>query len=168
MQTTKRQHTSHKIIIIIATAMATVVLGIGAYYGVRAIYNGGVTDGRQLESNDISDQLKALGTAVSEKTNFQQSINEAFADIPKELNTETIDTYIAKLEELVSKAKTEGVVAILQNYLGKWQAFKETYASENNGQIEEAFNGLKSTAEDTAKQIKTEYDAAIEKAVQEL
>lgn len=158
----------NKIVLIICSIVLAAMLGVGIYFGAKAIYNNGVQEGRWLAVEEVSDRVKALGVAVSEKVNFQKSISELFADAPKEMNTEAIDAYIAKLEELAGKAEVENVEAILQDYLGKWRTFKETYVSENNGQIEEAFNGLKSAAEDTAKQIKSQYDEAVKKAVQEL
>ncbi|MBR3052089.1 hypothetical protein IKG60_00520 [Candidatus Saccharibacteria bacterium] len=167
MKSIKHKNKGSKIIIV-AVVVAVIVLGVGAFFGVRAIYDSGVADGRWLESDEIAERVRALGAAVSEKANFQQSINAIFADVPKELNVETIDTYIAKLEELVGKTKVESIETILQEYLGRWRTFKETYSGENNSQIEESFNGLKSITEDTAKKIKTQYDEAVTEAIRGL
>ena len=153
-------------IAICITILATA--GVGVFFGARAIYESGVTDGRKQESDEISNNVKKLGIAVSEKESFQKSINETFASIPTELNTEGIDGYIEKLNTLIKNTNTESVKNALNEYLAKWQSFKDIYASENNNSISESFNELKVSATDTATKIKTLYDEAIQEAIQNL
>ena len=157
-----------KIAIIVCSLVAIVALGIGVYFGAKAIYENGVSEGKIIEADEIAEKVKALGTAVSEKADFQKDVNAALADLPTEVNAEGIDAYIAKLTELGDKINTENVKSAVNEYLGKWQAFKETYASEDNAKITEEFNNLKTVSEDTAKQIKSLYDEAIKGAVQDL
>lgn len=169
MRMTKRKNNnSKKILSIIGIIVAVIGLGVGTYFGARAIYDSGVTDGRRLESDEISERVRALGTAVSEKVNFQQLVSEAFKDVPAEVNTEGIEQYIGKLEELMGKVKVESVQEALKEYLAKWQALKDTYTSKDNGKIEESFNELKVIAEETAQKTQGLYDEAIKKAIQDL
>jgi len=48
------------------------------------------------------------------------------------------------------------------------QTFKEIYASENNNEISENFNELKTAAMDTAKNLKELYDNRIREAIEKL
>ena len=157
-----------KIILIICSMVVAVVLGVGVYFGAKAIYENGISKGKMIESDEIAERIKALGTAVSEKVDFQKNVNGVFAELPAEVNAEDIDGYIAKLTELSGKVNVEGVKTVIDDYLSKWQAFKETYASEDNGKITEEFNNLKTVSEDTAKQIKSLYDEAVKNAIREL
>ena len=157
-----------KVALIICSIIAVAVLGVGAYFGAKAIYENGISEGKMIESDEIAERIKALGTAVSEKVDFQKNVNEIFAELPAEVNTEGIDGYIAKLTELSDKVNVESVKAVVAEYMNKWQAFKETYASEDNNKIAEEFNALKTVSEDTAKQIKSLYDEAVKNAIQEL
>lgn len=169
MKTAKRKNTNgKKIAIIICVIVVAIGLGVGAYFGARAIYDSGVADGRRLESDEISERVMMLGTAVSEKVNFQQAVSDVFKDSMAEVNNEGIEQYIGKLEELIDKIKVEPVQNTLKEYLEKWKALKETYASKDNNKIEESFNELKATAGDTAQKIKTLYDETIKKAIQDL
>ena len=158
----------NKNIAIVSCIAMAVVLGVGIFFGARAIYDNGISTGRQIESDEIVNELKNLGTAISEKANFQQSISEVFKDLPAEVNAEGIDAYIAKLEEYTSNINTESVKNTLIEYLSKWKEFKDTYGSQDNDKITEAFNTLKTTASETATQIKTSYDEAIKNAVNNL
>ena len=157
-----------KVAIVICSVIAIAILGVGAYFGAKAIFENGINEGKIIEADEVAERVKALGAAVSEKANFQKNINEVFADLPAEVNTEGIDGYITKLTELGDKINVESVKTAINEYLSKWQAFKETYASEDNGKITEEFNALKTVSEDTAKQVKSLYDEAITNAVQGL
>ncbi|MBQ3433054.1 hypothetical protein IJG22_02025, partial [Candidatus Saccharibacteria bacterium] len=148
--------------------VAITAVGVGLYFGGNAIYNAGINDGREAMSEEISENVNALGMAVAEKEAFRKELGSALSDIPAELNTEGIDEYIKKLNELIGKVEIEDVKTTLKEYLGKWQAFKETYASENNNEIGEKFNELKITAADTAKNLKSLYDDMIRRAIENL
>lgn len=154
--------------IIIITIIVLITVGIGLYFGGDAIYNAGVSDGREEMSEEVSENVKNLGMAVSEKETFRQELNDALSNVPSDINTEGIDEYIKKLNELIDKTEVEEVKASLKEYLGKWQALKEIYASENNNEISEKFNELKTIANDTAKNLKTIYDDKIREAIEKL
>ena len=143
-------------------------MGVGLYFGGNAIYNAGINDGREAMSEEVSENVNALGVAVAEKEAFRKELSSTLSEIPAELNTEGIDEYIEKLNELIGKVEVEDVKTALKDYLGKWQAFKETYASENNNEIGEKFNELRITAADTAKNLKSLYDDMIRKAIDNL
>ncbi len=154
--------------IIIIAIVAITAVGVGLYFGGNAIYNAGINDGREAMSEEVSENVNALGMAVAEKEAFRKELGSVLSDIPAELNTEGIDEYIKKLNELIGKVEIEDVKTTLKEYLGKWQAFKETYASENNNEIGEKFNELKITAADTAKNLKSLYDDMIRRAIENL
>ena len=154
--------------IIIIVIVAITAVGVGLYFGGNAIYNAGINDGREAMSEEVSENVNALGMAVAEKEAFRKELGCVLSDIPAELNTEGIDEYIKKLNELIGKVEIEDVKTTLKEYLGKWQAFKETYASENNNEIGEKFNELKITAADTAKNLKSLYDDMIRRAIENL
>ena len=154
--------------IIIIAIVAITAVGVGLYFGGNAIYNAGINDGRETMSEEVSENVNALGVAVAEKEAFRKELSSTLSEIPAELNTEGIDEYIEKLNELIGKVEIEDVKTALKDYLGKWQTFKETYASENNNEIGEKFNELKIAATDTAKNLKSLYDDMIRKAIDNL
>lgn len=154
--------------IIIIAIVAIIVAGAGLYFGGNAIYDAGINDGRNAMSDEVSENVKNLGATVAEKESFRNELENTLSGMPAELNTEGIDKYIEKLNELIDKVEIEDIKNTLKEYLSKWQAFKETYASENNDEISEKFNGLKATATDTAKNLKTLYDNKIRKAIERL
>lgn len=154
--------------IIIITIVAITAVGVGLYFGGNAIYNAGINDGREAMSEEVSENVNNLGAAVAEKESFRKELSSALSEVPAELNTEGIDEYIGKLNELIGKVEIEDVKTSLNEYLGKWQTFKEIYASENNNEISEKFNELKTAAMDTAKNLKELYDNRIREAIEKL
>ncbi|MBQ3474535.1 hypothetical protein IJH24_03920 [Candidatus Saccharibacteria bacterium] len=157
-----------KIILIISSIIIVAVLGLVAFFGGRTIYDTGVNDGKQDEANSISDKLKALGSAVFEKENFQKELNKIFSDLPSEIDDEGIDSYIEKLTSLIDGISTEKVKSLLKEYLSKWENFKEVYDSEDNNEITENFNQLKTKAEELSDEVKTLFDESIEESLEEL
>lgn len=157
-----------KIILIITSVIMVIALGFATFFGVRAIYDNGVMVGRQEEADENSEKLKALGNAISEKEAFQKELNKLFTDLPSEVNEEDINTYIKKLTELISKVSTEKVKALLEEYLNKWQNFKEVYDSEDNNEIDVNFNQLKVQTEELSNEIKTLFDQTIEDSLESL
>lgn len=157
-----------KPIIIIGGIIIVIALGVGLFFGGTAIYNNGLRNGRQEESNEMSDKLKTLGNAVSEKENFQKNLNDLFNGFPAELDAEGIDSYIEKISELIGGLSTEKVKSVLEEYLNKWQEFKDIYASEDNNQITENFNQLKTQAKDLSGKIKTLFDESIKESIEAL
>lgn len=158
-----------KIVLIIIIAIAgTIAVGVGLYFGGSAIYNAGVSDGRNAMSDEMAESLNVLGSAVSEKESFQKELNNALTEVPSELNAEGIDLYIGKLTEVIDRVNVEDVKTALNKYLEQWKAFKETYASQQNNSIGEKFNELKASAIDTSKQLKTIYDERIRNAIENL
>ena len=158
-----------KIVLIIIIAIAgTIAVGVGLYFGGSAIYNAGVSDGRNAMSDEVAESLNVLGSAVSEKESFQKELNNALTEVPSELNAEGIDLYIGKLTEVIDRVNVEDVKTALNKYLEQWKAFKETYTSQQNNSIGEKFNELKASAIDTSKQLKTIYDERIRNAIENL
>ncbi len=157
-----------KIVLIITGVVTVLALGVGIFFGAKTIYNNGVAEGRQEESDEMSDKLRVLGDAVFEKETFQKSVNNLFNSFPTELNSEGIDSYIEKLSELINSLSTEKVKNLLNEYLNKWQDFKEVYASENNGEITERFNQLKTQTEELSGKIKTVFDESIKESLENL
>ena len=158
-----------KIVLIIIIAIAgTIAVGVGLFFGGSAIYNAGVSDGRNAMSDEMAESLNVLGSAVSEKESFQKELNNALTEVPSELNAEGIDLYIGKLTEVIDRVNVEDVKTALNKYLEQWKAFKETYTSQQNNSIGEKFNELKASAIDTSKQLKTIYDERIRNAIENL
>lgn len=157
-----------KAIKIIGGAVILAGVGVGVFFGARAIYDSGIRDGRALESNEVSENVKNLGAAVSEKETFKSNLISTLSEIPAELNSEGIDSYIEKLNNLINETETESVKNTLNEYLNNWKSFKDVYAGENNNEISEKFNELKISANDTAAKIKSLYDTAIQEAIEKL
>lgn len=157
-----------KSIKIISSIILLIVFGLTAFFGGKTIYDSGITNGRQMESDEISEKLNALGNAISEKESFQKAINNLFSDLPAEINNDGIKNYIEKLTGLIDETSTEKVKELLNSYLEEWKNFGEVYSSESNPEITENFNQLKTKAEDLSAQIKTTFDKSIEESLEEL
>ncbi len=141
---------------------------MAGFFGGKAIYNNGVMNGRRAESDEMTDKLKALGNAVFEKENFQKTVNKVFSDFPTEVDSEGIDSYIEKLSGLIDGLSTEKVKTVLEEYLNKWQEFKDVYDSEDNNEITENFDELKAQAKELSTKIKTLFDESIKESLEEL
>ena len=163
-----RKQKSKKILTIITLVLVVMGLAAGTYFGVKAVYNAGVDEGRKNEAEEMAESVQSLGRAVQEKFDFQGKLSRVFSDLPGEINTEGIDKYIANLNELINQANNEEIKSTLNDYLSKWQEFKGIYESQDNNQITEYFNALKSNVADTASKIKTIYDEAIKAAITNL
>ena len=159
---------SKKVIMITVAVVMAAGLGVGAYFGAKAIFESGIGEGRETAFSEVAEKVKELGKAISEKAGFQQKVEEIFGTIPEVTNTETIDGYVEKLNKLIEQTTDGSVKTLLTNYQKQWQDFKETYASQNNDAIAEGFNALKTVAAETAAQIKTAYDTTITEAVEDL
>lgn len=153
---------------IIGAVIVSVGVGVGVYFGGKSIYNSGIDNGVQSTENKMKDALNTLGQAVQEKTDLQEKITGIFKDLPETTNSEAIDKYIENLNNLINETQNEDIKNTLNDFNNKWQEFKNTYASQDNNQISEAFNALKTYAADTADKIKTFYDEAIRAAVNNL
>lgn len=167
----KEKKTKHKTSQILKWAIPGVVLIIfiiAMVLGVNLAYHQGIQDGRKDYENETLDLLSALGDAISEKTNFNQSASNILKDVPTEINEEGIDTYLNNLIALSNTIKTNEVKTIIDEFIAKWQSFKETYLTENNDAITEAFNELKSEASTVTAKIRETYDAKITSALNEL
>lgn len=164
----KERKKMKKPILIIGGAIIVVALGVAGFFGGKAIYNNGVMNGRRAESDEMTDKLKALGNAVFEKENFQKTVNKVFSDFPTEVDSEGIDSYIEKLSGLIDGLSTEKVKTVLEEYLNKWQEFKDVYDSEDNNEITENFDELKAQAKELSTKIKTLFDESIKESLEEL
>lgn len=162
-----RKRSSKKWIIMVSV-VGVVLVGTGLFFGAKAIYNSGVNDGKRIESEESAERIHALGQAMREKANFQEKVTAVFNELSDEINSEDIDKYIENLGQLITQTANEDVKAILNEYLAKWQEFKEKYASEDNNKITESFNALKTTASEAAAKINDKYNEAIKAAIQDL
>ena len=158
----------NKTIKIISGILIILLVGIGAFFGAKQIYRSGLDDGRQAESEAISERLKTLGNAVSEKEAFKNMLNDFFAELPSEADETSIDSYIENLSKLIDSVSIENVKTLLSGYLGEWQDFKDTYLGQDNGEISEKFNQLKVKSQELSSQIKTVFDDSIKSAVDNL
>ncbi len=158
----------NKTIKIISGIIIILLVGIGAFFGAKQIYRSGLDDGRQAESEAISEKLKMLGNAVSEKEAFKNKLNDIFTELPSEVDETSIDSYIESLSELIASVSVEDVKTLLNGYLGEWQDFKNTYVAQDNDEISEKFNQLKVKSQELSSQIKTVFDDSIKSAVDNL
>lgn len=158
----------NKKIAIVAGAIATAGIMVGVYFGIRGAYETGVKNGREAALTEVAENTQALASTVAEKAEFSIKISSLMDEVSDELNAEAIDKYIANLENLIANTKSSEVRVMLGEYLNAWNDFKKTYTSEDNAAIQEAFNALRVTANDTAQRIKALYDDAILKAADKL
>lgn len=164
----RHNKSSKKWLVTVFTLILLAGIGVGAYFGAKAIYESGLKQGHEEESKALSESITSLGHTVAEKADFLKSLAESFASLPSELDTEGIDKYLASLTELINKTTNENVKNTLNEYLAKWQDFKSTYESQDNNKITESFNALKTSAEETSAKIKSIYDDLIISAVNNL
>ena len=155
-------------IAILCAVVMTIGIGVSLFFGGRAIYDNGISMGQQIEAEKISEELTTLGEAVGEKAEFQKTLEESFANLPEKVDEASIDQYINTINELSQKATNEDAKALLEGYLDKWQNFKDIYSNKDNAKIDEAWEELKAKATETASQIKSQYDAAIKSAIDNL
>ena len=153
---------------IISGILIILLVGIGAFFGAKQIYHSGLDDGRQAESEAISEKLKMLGNAVSEKEAFKNKLNDIFIESPSEIDESSIDSYIENLSKLIASVSVEDVKTLLNDYLGEWQDFKDAYLGQDNGEISEKFNQLKVKNQELSSQIKTVFDNSIKSAIDNL
>lgn len=164
----KRKQSKTKLTIVIVAILVTAGVAAGIYFALNAIYNNGRNDGYQTAIVDMSDKVKNLGAAVGAKANFAEKSYSTLMDMPETLNTESIDAYITKLNELKSENSSEEIRLLLDDYLAKWTTFKDVYAGKNNSEIQESFNALKMATDETAGKIQTIFDNNIQEAIRNL
>ena len=140
-------------------------LAIGAIFGAKGIYDNGVSTGKQLESDELSEKIQALGTAVEEKMTMKDKISSLFKEMPETVDAEGIDQYINKLQDLTKEIKVDSMKDVMNQYLEKWEEFRDTYASEDNEAITEKFNALRTFYENMSTKFKSYYDDAIREAI---
>ena len=163
-----RKRTSKKLLTTIIILLVVIGIGVGTFFGVRAVYNNGVDEGRKTEAEAVAESVQALGRAVQEKVDFQGKLAQIFGDLPGEINAEDIDKYIGNLNELMDQTDNEEIKSTLSDYANKWQEFKGVYETQDNNKITEYFNALKVNATDMAGKIKTIYDETIKSAITNL
>ncbi len=152
------------IIIVVLVAL----VAVATFFGVNAAYNKGVQIGRENYEKETTEILSALGTAISEKTNFNQNAKDILKDVPTEVNEEGIDKYINNLITLANTVNIEEIKNIINEYITKWQNFKDVYLSEDNDAISEAFNTLKTEADSVTTKVREVFDANISEALNNL
>lgn len=140
-------------------------LAIGVIFGAKGIYDNGVSTGKQLESDELSEKIQALGTAVEEKMTIKDKISSLFKEMPETVDAEGIDQYINKLQDLTKEIKVDSMKDVMNQYLEKWEEFRDTYASEDNEAITEKFNALRTFYENTITKFRSYYDDAIREAL---
>lgn len=163
-----RKRAVKKMLTVIIVLLVIVGLAVGTFFGVRAIYETGVSEGRKTEAEEVAESVQALGRAVQEKFDFQGKVAQVFGELPGEINAEGIDKYIGNLNELINQTNNEEIKTTLNDYANKWQEFKNIYESRDNSKITESFNALKTNANDVASRIKTIYDETIKAAITNL
>ncbi|MBO7132369.1 hypothetical protein J6V85_03910 [Candidatus Saccharibacteria bacterium] len=158
---------NHQTLIIIGGFVAVILIGIAAFFGIKAIYDNGISNGRRIEADEIADKLEELGNAISERESFQKNIQEVFKDLPSEVDSEGIDSYIEKLRGLTDNISTENVKSLLEEYYNKWLEFKDVYLGENNDEIANKFEELKTKASELSEKIKATFNDSIKNSLEE-
>lgn len=152
----------------LVTAIVVVLIVVVAWLGVSATYRNGFEAGKAAQHDATASDLSALGQAVEEKTKTLSSLAELNASTPDEATSESIDDYIEKLSRTIERVSNEEVKAVLGNYKGAWEKFKEVYASEDNSAIEAALSDLRSSASDTSIKVTEIYNRLITDASRKL
>lgn len=155
-----------KTLIVLGSIIAVVLIGIAVFFGAKAIYNNGVSKGRQLEAEEIADKIESLGDAISERESFKAELSELVKDLPSEVDSDGIDLYIEKLKNLVEKVSTKDVKNLLEEYYNQWLNFKEVYLSENNDEITNSFNELKTKTKELSESIKAKFNESIKNSLE--
>ena len=163
-----KKQKSKKWVLVVVILLIVAGVGAGAFFGARAIYDAGVSEGRKIEAEEVAESVRTLGQAVQEKVEFQEKLSGVFRELPEMMNSEEIDKYIENLNTLKSQINNESVISFLDDFIAKWQDFKNTYSTKDNEGIAEAFNALKANSLDIANNIKTVYDEAIKAAITNL
>lgn len=163
-----KKQKSKKWVLVVVILLIVVGVGAGAFFGARAIYDAGVSEGRKIEAEEVAESVRTLGQAVQEKVEFQEKLSGVFRELPEMMNSEEIDKYIENLNTLKSQINNESVISFLDDFIAKWQDFKNIYSTKDNEVIAEAFNALKTNSLDIANNIKTVYDEAIKAAITNL
>lgn len=147
--------------------VAVILIGVAAFFGVKSIYNSGISNGRQIEADEIATKLEELGNAISERESFQNDLQNLFKDLPSEVDSEGIDLYIEKLRGLTDNVSTENVKAMLEEYYDKWLEFKDVYLSEDNSEISNKFDELKTKASELSEKVKATFNDSIKSSLEE-
>ncbi|MBR2726173.1 hypothetical protein IKE87_02815 [Candidatus Saccharibacteria bacterium] len=163
-----KKQKSKKWVLVVVILLIVVGVGAGAFFGARAIYDAGVSEGRKIEAEEVAESVRTLGQAVQEKVEFQEKLSGVFHELPEMMNSEEIDKYIENLNTLKSQINNESVITFLDDFIAKWQEFKNIYSTKDNEGIAEAFNALKTNSLDIANNIKTVYDEAIRTTISNL
>lgn len=163
----KTKHNNNWITKWVIPGLLIVIIIIMAF-SINVAYRQGIQDGRKDYENETLDQLLTLGNAISEKSNFNQSASNILKDVPTEINEEGINTYLNNLATLGGNINTDEVKNIINEFIEKWQSFKEIYLTEDNDAITEAFNNLKSESTTITSKIREAYDIKITDALNNL
>ena len=147
--------------------VAVILIGVAAFFGIKSIYNSGISNGRQIEADEIATKLEELGNAISERESFQNDLQNLFKDLPSEVDSEGIDLYIEKLRGLTDNVSTENVKAMLEEYYDKWLEFKDVYLSEDNSEISNKFDELKTKASELSEKVKATFNDSIKSSLEE-
>ena len=147
--------------------VAVILIGVAAFFGVKSIYNSGISNGRQIEADEIATKLEELGNVISERESFQNDLQNLFKDLPSEVDSEGIDLYIEKLRSLTDNVSTENVKTILEEYYDKWLEFKDVYLSEDNSEISNKFDELKTKASELSEKVKATFNDSIKSSLEE-
>ena len=163
----KTKHNNNWITKWVIPGLLIVIIIIMAF-SINVAYHQGIQDGRKDYENETLDLLLTLGNAISEKSIFNQSASNILKDVPTEINEEGINTYLNNLATLGDAINTDEVKNIINEFIEKWQSFKEIYLAEDNDAITEAFNNLKSESTTITSKIREAYDIKITDALNNL
>lgn len=159
MQTIEHKHKWLKYLII---ALVVILAAVGGFFGGKTLYQSGFTDGQQRFHDDSAENIKALGSAIEEKTRLIDKLSKLMQDISAEIDSEGISAYINNLEQLIAETDNSEVKQALDEYKNKWQEFKAIYDAKDNAKVAEGFEQLRKASSDTAMKIQDILDRQIE------
>lgn len=135
--------------------IACIILAIIGGVGVKLAYDYGY----KVASEQAEAKVQKLAEAVENKAKINSMIAEI--KVPTELNSDTVEEYLAEIAKAIDKIDDGEIKTLLENYKEKWSDFRVIYASQDNGLINKTVSELKNEAEAAAKKIREVLDARI-------
>ena len=150
----------------VAAVLVVIALLTLGFLAVRQYeYDRGIEAGKAEQQENTRERLATLADAISEK----QSIADQLNNLPTaELNADSIENYLSALKTVTSNLTDQIANSDLETYQKAWQDFAETYKSEDNAKIDEAFKNLQTSAAETAKKLQSHYDGIIISILEQL
>lgn len=152
----------------------TIKIVIGVLAGlivVGGLMIGAFKLGERHERMAVDRKLEAASDFIKEKVDVVAKLS-GLSNLWN-ADTDTIDKdgigkYIDKVKEIKESISNGEVKEKLENYLSKWKVLEDIYDGKDNEQIMKAFEDIKTSATETAKEIEDILNKNINTTVDEL